>query len=559
MLSPAEIEAILDRLARQTATEADLAALHRHLLVDPAGGTVQIGKYNVRIGQGQDIQIGDRIYQGPDAAAIQQALRQVLDEVRLPPGIPFQAPRLPAYFVPRPEVSDSLKAQLLDSNDRPAGALVLSAIHGLGGIGKSTLAAALARDPDLLARFPDGILWATLGQQPDILSLLTGWVQALGDYDFRPTTPEAATAHLRTLLRDKAALLVVDDAWDPAHVLPFLAGGDRCRVLITTREAVIATAVGATLYDLEVMTPDQALALLAGRLGRALTGAEEAQALELAAVVGYLPLALELAAAQVADGVPWSELRADLNAEIARLEALESPGVEEIADEAIRKRLSLRASFALSLRRLPEERRAAFAWLGVLPEDVSLTPAMMATVWATDPRSARDTLRYLHGKALLLPDAPTYRLHDLLHDLARNLLTAPPEGDWPGLGLPLPEAHRELLERYRACTRDGLWHTLPDDGYIHAHLTWHLAQAGQAETIHALLREETPEGHNGWYQAREQLGQTTGYLADVARAWRLADTQYETRNTQHAALHRPPMPLCPPHRLPQQPGRQHPA
>ena len=456
---------------------------------------------------------------------------------------PFQAPPLPAYFVPRPDVSESLKAQLL-ADGATSGALVVSAIHGLGGIGKSTLAAALAHDSDVQARFPDGVLWATLGQQPEILSLLMDWIQALGDYGFRPTTVETATAHLRTLLHAKAALLVVDDAWNPAHARPFLVGGSRCRVLVTTREAVIAKAVGAALYDLDVMTPEQALALLAGRLGRDLAEAERERALELAQEVGYLPLALELAAAQVADGVPWDELLADLRAEVARLETLELPEAEEIVEERERKRLSLLASFYLSLRRLPEVRREAFAWLGVLPEDVTLTPAMMATVWRMEARRARDTLRYLRGKALLLPGVPlpdgtpTYRLHDLLHDLTRRLLVAPPEparaGDLPGLGLTLEKAHALLLERYRARTREGSWHTLPDDGYIHAHLTWHMEKAGQVDEIHALLREETAEGRNGWYEARERLGQTAGYLADVARAWRLAEEEFAVHHSPSA-------------------------
>ncbi len=453
---------------------------------------------------------------------------------------PFQAPPLPPYFVPRPEVSVRLKAQLLAENEHPSGALVISAIHGLGGIGKSTLAAAMARDPDVLARFPDGILWATLGQQPDVLSILTGWIQALGDYDFRPTTAEVATAHLRTLLHNKAALLVVDDAWESGHVRPFLAGGDRCRALITTREAIIAGAVGADLYSLDVMTMHQALTLFEHRLGHRLEGKEKASAQELARIVGYLPLALKLAAAQVADGVSWDELLADLNAEITRLESLEPPEVEEIQDERERKYLSLNASFNLSLRRLPQDPRESFAWLGVLPEDVRLTPKMMATVWGVRIRKARDRLRYLRNKALLMPDiplpdgTPTYRIHDLLHNLARRLLTAPPKpirkGDLPGMGLTLQEANARLLERYRAQTRKGLWHTLPDDGYIYTYLTWHLEQAGQVEEIHALLQEETPEGRNGWYEARERVGQVAGFLADVERAWQLAFTPLLNNN-----------------------------
>jgi hypothetical protein len=71
--------------------------------------------------------------------------------------------------------------------------LVITAIHGLGSVGKSTLAAALAHEKDVQAHFCDGIVWATLGQQPDVLPLLSGWVQALGDYncDILPTLPSA--------------------------------------------------------------------------------------------------------------------------------------------------------------------------------------------------------------------------------------------------------------------------------------------------------------------------------------------------------------------------------
>lgn len=438
---------------------------------------------------------------------------------------PHQAPPLPPYFVDRPEVLTAVKRQLLAA--APAGVLVVSALHGLGGIGKSVLGAALSQDPEVQAQLPDGVLWVTLGQQPDVLSVLLGWVQALGDYDYRPTMAAAATTHLRTLLHDRACLLVVDDAWQSAHARAFLVGGPLCRVLLTTREALLARAVDATLYRLDVLTPPQARALLVGRLGRNLAPAEEGPAAELAVAVGYLPLALELAAAQVAEGIGWGELVSELRAEIGRLAALEFPGAAAEPDEATRKRLSLRASFQLSLGRLSATRRECFAWLGVLPEDAAITAGMTAVLWGTDERGARDILRLLADKALLTPVPaggclPTYRLHDLLHDFAGMVLTTSPEQG--GLGRTLPVAHRELLDRYRARTVGGLWHTLPADGYIHTYLAWHLEQAGWVEELHALLREETAEGRNAWYEARERLGQTAGFLADARRAWRLVCT-----------------------------------
>jgi NB-ARC domain/CHAT domain len=162
-------------------------------------------------------------------------------------GIPFQAPPLPNYYVDRPKSSQYLKrCLLLESND--ARTLVVTAIHGMGSVGKSTLAAALAHDPEVKAHFDDGILWATLGQQPNLLSLLSGWVQALEDYNFKATSVEATSNHLRTLLHDKAVLLVVDDAWNIEDAKAFNVGGARCQVLITTRETVIADVLGASTY-----------------------------------------------------------------------------------------------------------------------------------------------------------------------------------------------------------------------------------------------------------------------------------------------------------------------
>ncbi|MFZ2615053.1 MAG: tetratricopeptide repeat protein, partial [Anaerolineae bacterium] len=74
-----DIQALLDRIAAGSHTEADLVTLRGVLLVGGQGNVIQVGKYNIHIGEGQDIRIGDTVYQGPDAAAIQAALRAVLD------------------------------------------------------------------------------------------------------------------------------------------------------------------------------------------------------------------------------------------------------------------------------------------------------------------------------------------------------------------------------------------------------------------------------------------------------------------------------------------------
>ncbi|MFL9453848.1 MULTISPECIES: NB-ARC domain-containing protein [Nostocales] len=465
---------------------------------------------------------------------------------RFPQGRNFQAPPLPAHFVDRPEYSQDLKNLLLKKSlDNRT--LAVTAIHGLGSVGKSTITAALAHDEDIQVHFCDGILWATLGQQPDVLSLLSGWVQALGDYNFKPTSTDAATNHLRTLLYDKAVLLVVDDAWDTKHAQAFNVGGSKCQVLVTTREGAIAKVLGASIYSLDVMKPSQAIELLTKKLGRDMIGTECQEAETLAKEVGYLPLALELAAAQIASGTSWAILLQDIQLEIARLKTFDDPEARDMTDEASLKRLSLRASLNLSVQRLPEEERQNFIWLGVLPEDATITHSMTVTLWnLEDERDATDTLEYLQSKALLLPGetllngTSTYRLHDLFHDLARNLLTAPEKpkryGDLPGLGLKLSDAHCQFLERYREKTENGLWHTLPSDGYIYQRLVWHLEKAGKKEEIHKLLQEETPLGRNGWYEACASNGQNAIFVTDIARAWFLAEEMFHEEPSQSIAL-----------------------
>ncbi|TRU19763.1 MAG: trypsin-like serine protease, partial [Microcystis aeruginosa Ma_MB_S_20031200_S102] len=477
-----------------------------------------------------------------------------------------QAPPKPSYFVERPEVSIELKKLLLSEITEKTGTLVISAIYGLGGIGKSTLAAALAQEKEVQAYFPDGIFWATLGQQPDILSFLHGWIQALGDYNFKPTGIDAASLHLRTLLADKRALLVVDDLWNVEDIEPFRVAVNQSKLLVTTREVPVK---GAIRYDLNVMTESQSLALLTGYLKHELNLADQKQAKILAKIVGYLPLALELGAAQVKDGVSWAELLEDLQAEIAHLEILDRLEAGDTANEEKRKHYSLIACFNLSLKRLNGQRLRQFSWLGVLPDDVTITEKMAATLWDCPVREARQTLRYLRGKALLLTGVSSelltsYRVHDLLHDLARNLILASPhpETDYqlPGLGLSMAEAHQQLLQRYQRQIKispltplekggkevevplskgdlgGSNWHTLADDGYIYNQLLWHLEKAGQIAQIHLLLREETAEGHNGWYNQCEREGKTAIFIKDVSRAWQLAEEHFIENKSESMGL-----------------------
>ena len=203
-------------------------------------------------------------------------------------------------------------------------------LHGMGGIGKSVLARALCDDPDVQAAFPDGILWATLGQTPDLTARLREWIETLGGVvgQTAPTLDQLRNT-LAEALRDKACLLIVDDAWRKAHLEPFCAGGPRCRLLITTRDAALAEGLDAGVYPVPVMAPDQAVALLEEWAQGSLAEVEAEVKAKIVRRLGCLPLAVRLAGAQLRqkDPAEWlAELRCPQAQDPPRRDGARQPG-----------------------------------------------------------------------------------------------------------------------------------------------------------------------------------------------------------------------------------------
>ena len=391
--------------------------------------------------------------------------------------------------------------------------------------------------PEIERRFCDGRIWVTLGKEgADAITVISDCVGQLDPTLKTKATVKAASDDLATLLQDRSVLFVIDDVWpgESAEVAKALmVPSPRSRFLLTTRFPELADdhEIRAEDFPLDEMSVGQAAELIFRALGRKLSAAEQLHAEQLCEIVGGHPLALELAAAHIKEGRPWKALLDDLSAEIARLEALEKKDDDLIAvpisGETRKKRKSVRASLLLSVRYLNRPGQRLFAWLGVVAEEAIITSRMAATLWSEEEETARGHLRTLNGAGLLSAKGDGYSIHDLMHDLARKLLTAPEAptraGDIPGFGLTLRGAMEEFLERYRAKRSNDLWHTLPVDGYIHDHLIRHLEQAGRERDLEGLLWEESADGRCGWYQARERLGQTAGFLGDVGRVWGYAD------------------------------------
>jgi len=128
----------------------------------------------------------------------------------------------------------------------------------MGGVGKSVTAAAFARATETRRAFTDGVIWITIGQNPDPSSNLLLVGLAFGDEPGNYADLETALVHLPRVLADKVCLIVLDDVWNVTHAAPFInALGPRCRLLITTRDArkLLTTLERKALLRLEGKAP----------------------------------------------------------------------------------------------------------------------------------------------------------------------------------------------------------------------------------------------------------------------------------------------------------------
>lgn len=328
------------------------------------------------------------------------------------PEFPYLAPNLPPHHIPREDVLTTLRGLLLGHERQVA----VTALRGMGGVGKTTLAIALCHDKQVIEACTDGILWATLGPQADLLSAQTTWGDAFGvDLSNLPDV-EARAARLRSLFHGKRCLLVIDDVWDATHLSPMQVGGPHCVTLVTTRERKIAQKVGTAL-DLDVLQPGQALLLLAQWTGE-IAEDEKAVAGELAKRLGYLPLALALAGAQAQDGESWADLLA-----VFRNRQGTDITLLDLDDPSVRDE-SLALTFDLSLKRLGDALPEQFAMLGVFAagREAPFSAEAAAAVWDVAAIPAKKLLGRLVRAALVDRIGDHYTLHLLLGDYARSLL-----------------------------------------------------------------------------------------------------------------------------------------
>ncbi|MEU6250203.1 BTAD domain-containing putative transcriptional regulator [Glycomyces sp. NPDC047010] len=317
----------------------------------------------------------------------------------------------------------------------------LATVTGTGGVGKTTLAVRWALE--VAERFPDGQLYLNLrGFDPhsepmapaEGLRLL---LAALGVPPQRThTDPGTLLSLYRSLIADRAVLVVLDNARDAEQVRPLLPGGPRTFTVVTSRNRLsgLVAAQGARPVPLDLLTPGEATGLLEARLGKQRIADEPEAVDRIVESSGGLPLALAVVAARAATRADFS-----LAAVAAQLDGgLDGFEGEEPATD-------VRSVLSWSYRALSPAAARMFRLLGLHPGADFSAPAA-AGLAAVSHREARRLLRELAAAHLLAEGAPgRFTFHDLLRDYAGEL-AAEHEDD-----AARREAVRRLLDHY-LCT-----------------------------------------------------------------------------------------------------------
>ena len=316
---------------------------------------------------------------------------------------------------------DGLLAQVGDQNT----AVVISAVSGTAGVGKTTLAVHWAHR--VRDRFPDGQLYVNLrgfdpgGRVIQPEEALRGFLEALGVPAERvPNDLDGQAALYRSLLAGRRILVVLDNARDAEQVRPLLPGTPTALAVVTSRNQLSGlVAAGAHPLTLDVLSAAEARELLAQRLGTEQISADPESVGAITAACARLPLALAIAAARAQQtGFHLAAIAADLGEGGRRLDALDA------GDPASQ----MRAVFSWSYHALTAPAARLFRLLGLHPGP-HISAAAAASLAVHPLPEARALLTELSRASLLTEYLPgRYCFHDLLRTYATEL-TEDTDGD----------------------------------------------------------------------------------------------------------------------------------
>ncbi|MEV8437480.1 NB-ARC domain-containing protein [Actinosynnema sp. NPDC051121] len=409
---------------------------------------------------------------------------------RMPSGRPSMAPPVDR-LVERHELGERLIAALLTRDVSEVG--ITAALHGVGGFGKTTMAAWACHHPEVDAAFPGGVLWLTVGQDARGAALaerINDLVFALSGIRPPVADPMVSGAELGRALDERGpVLLVLDDVWTPDQVRPFRIGGRGSTRLITTRIPDVLPPT-ALRVRVDVMTAEESTRVVA------IDGVPPDRVAALVAACGRWPVLLGLVAGVLRRRVERGEEPGGAAERVLGLLAERGPAGLD-ASRAADRAQAVAATVGASLDLLSPADRERCLDLAIFPDGEPIPLSALRLLWDVDVDTACEELV---GTGLIADyrlDAPGPRL--LLHDVIRAYLREQREDH--------AQVHDRLL-RAAAGLVDGRWWELPEDAdYLWQYLPHHLRGARRPMGLVRDLR---------WVEAKtRRSGSVVGALADL--------------------------------------------
>jgi tetratricopeptide (TPR) repeat protein len=338
----------------------------------------------------------------------------------VPPATPRQLPAATRHFAGRAAQLTALTG-LAKATEEIGGTVVICAIHGTAGVGKTTLAVHWAHRA--AEWFPDGQLYVNLrgfdpaGPPMEPADALRGFLDALRvPAEQIPSGVDAQATMFRTMLAERRMLVVLDNARDAEQARPLLPAASRCLVLITSRNQLssLVAVEGAHPVTLDLLPPAEARELLARRLGAARVSADPAAVDEIITRCARLPLALAVVSARAVTypDFPLATLADELR-DVHRSQLSAFDGGDTVSD--------VRAVFSWSYQGISPSAARLFRLLGLHPGPDAGLRAVGSLAGEPADRARRLAAELAQANLVSEHVPGRFILHDLLRAYAAEL------------------------------------------------------------------------------------------------------------------------------------------